>query len=60
MGTGLGAVRRLAADFDAVSEPGSGTIVLARFTTERPPGQRAGPLRRRCHRLPDGGRRAER
>ena len=30
-GTGLGAVRRLASEFDIVSAPGEGTIVLARF-----------------------------
>lgn len=38
MGTGLGAVQRLAADFDGVSEPGLGTIVFAQFTTEGAPG----------------------
>lgn len=31
MGTGLGAVQRLADDFDAVSEPGRGTVVSAGF-----------------------------
>lgn len=31
LGTGLGAVRRLATSFEAVSEPGRGTAVLARF-----------------------------
>ena len=30
-GTGLGAVRRLADDFDIYSEPGDGTVVMARF-----------------------------
>lgn len=30
-GTGLGAVRRLASDFDIYSAPGEGTIVMARF-----------------------------
>jgi anti-sigma regulatory factor (Ser/Thr protein kinase) len=35
MGTGLGAVRRLAAEFDAVSEPGLGTVVFARFAAEQ-------------------------
>ena len=30
-GTGLGAVERLSADFDIHSEPGKGTVVLARF-----------------------------
>lgn len=30
-GTGLGAVQRLASDFDIHSEPGKGTVVLARF-----------------------------
>jgi anti-sigma regulatory factor (Ser/Thr protein kinase) len=32
-GTGLGAVRRLANDFDIFSSPGAGTIVMARFGT---------------------------
>jgi anti-sigma regulatory factor (Ser/Thr protein kinase) len=32
-GTGLGAVRRLATDFDIHSVPGEGTIVMARFGT---------------------------
>ncbi len=31
LGTGLGAVRRIADDFDALSEPGRGTIVSAGF-----------------------------
>ena len=30
-GTGLGAVRRLASEFDIYSEPGEGTVVMARF-----------------------------
>jgi len=30
-GTGLGAVRRLASEFDIHSEPGEGTLVMARF-----------------------------
>jgi anti-sigma regulatory factor (Ser/Thr protein kinase) len=30
-GTGLGAVRRLAREFDIHSEPGAGTVVMARF-----------------------------
>lgn len=30
-GTGLGAVRRLASDFDIHSHPGEGTVVMARF-----------------------------
>src|SRR4051812_5641744 len=30
-GTGLGAVRRLASDFDIYSVPGEGTVVMARF-----------------------------
>lgn len=30
-GTGLGAVRRLASDFDIFSNPGEGTVVMARF-----------------------------
>jgi anti-sigma regulatory factor (Ser/Thr protein kinase) len=41
MGTGLGAVRRLAAEFDAVSEPGLGTIVFARLAAD--PARVAGP-----------------
>jgi anti-sigma regulatory factor (Ser/Thr protein kinase) len=32
-GTGLGAVRRLATEFDIHSEPGDGTIIMARFGT---------------------------
>ncbi len=32
MGTGLGAVQRLASRFDAISEPGRGTVVAAWFT----------------------------
>jgi len=32
-GTGLGAVRRLASEFDIYSVPGEGTIVMARFGT---------------------------
>jgi anti-sigma regulatory factor (Ser/Thr protein kinase) len=39
-GTGLGAVRRLASDFDLHSEPGVGTVVLARV---RPEGHRRPP-----------------
>ena len=39
-GTGLGAVRRLASDFDLHSEPGVGTVVLARV---RPEGLRRTP-----------------
>ncbi len=39
-GAGLGAVRRLADDFDIYSQPGKGTAVLARL---RP--QAAGPVR---------------
>lgn len=30
-GTGLGAIRRLASEFDIYSEPGDGTVVMARF-----------------------------
>ena len=30
-GTGLGAVRRLASEFDIYSAPGEGTVVMARF-----------------------------
>ena len=33
-GTGLGAMRRLAADFDVYSRPGQGTVVYARVVTE--------------------------
>jgi len=36
-GTGLGAVRRLADDFDIFSEPGSGTVVFARMRAGRAP-----------------------
>ena len=36
MGTGLGAVRRAAARFDAVSEPGRGTVVAAVLADEGP------------------------
>ncbi len=32
-GTGLGAVRRLASEFDIWSQPGEGTVVMARFGT---------------------------
>jgi len=35
-GTGLGAVRRLASEFDIHSVPGEGTIVMARFGAVRP------------------------
>jgi anti-sigma regulatory factor (Ser/Thr protein kinase) len=35
-GTGLGAVRRLANEFDIYSEPGEGTIVMARFGATNP------------------------
>ncbi len=35
-GTGLGAVRRLASEFDIHSAPGEGTIVMARFGAVRP------------------------
>ncbi len=35
LGTGLGAVQRLATDFDAVSEPGRGTVVSAGFRPAR-------------------------
>lgn len=34
-GTGLGAVRRLATEFDITSAPGEGTIVMARFGTKQ-------------------------
>lgn len=36
-GTGLGAVRRLSEEFDIFSEPGRGTIVLARLRARRAP-----------------------
>jgi hypothetical protein len=35
-GTGLGAVRRLASEFDIHSEPGEGTVVMARFGAVQP------------------------
>jgi len=35
-GTGLGAVRRLASEFDIYSEPGEGTVVMARFGAVQP------------------------
>lgn len=35
-GTGLGAVRRLASEFDIHSAPGEGTIVMARFGASQP------------------------
>ena len=35
-GTGLGAVRRLATDFDIHSAPGEGTVVMARFGSALP------------------------
>lgn len=38
MGTGLGAARRLATAFEAVSEVGRGTVVLARFGVPAAPG----------------------
>ena len=41
MGTGLGAVQRLAADFDAVSEPDVGTAVSAGFAIRGPAPVRA-------------------
>lgn len=34
-GTGLGAARRLSDDFDVYSQPGRGTVVLARFRSAR-------------------------
>lgn len=34
-GTGLGAVRRMADDFDVYSQPGKGTVVLARLRANR-------------------------
>ena len=37
-GTGLGAVRRAAAEFDLYSQPGKGTVVLARIFAQRPKG----------------------
>ena len=44
MGTGLGAVRRAASRFDAVSEPGRGTVVAA-VLRDPSPHQRHGPVR---------------
>ena len=41
-GTGLGAVRRLASEFDIHSRPGEGTAILARFGT--PPAMRYGAV----------------
>ena len=41
-GTGLGAVRRLASDFDIHSRPGEGTAILARFG--KPPATRYGAV----------------
>ena len=35
-GTGLGAVRRLASEFDIHSQPGEGTVVMARFGAKPP------------------------
>jgi anti-sigma regulatory factor (Ser/Thr protein kinase) len=35
-GTGLGAVRRLSSDFDIYSQPGEGTLVMARFGAPLP------------------------
>jgi anti-sigma regulatory factor (Ser/Thr protein kinase) len=35
-GTGLGAVRRLASEFDIHSQPGEGTVVMARFGASLP------------------------
>jgi hypothetical protein len=40
-GTGLGAVRRLADDFDIYSQPGHGTAVLARLRSDRAAAPRA-------------------
>ncbi len=40
LGTGLGACRRIADDFDLHSAPGRGTIALARIGTTRPGGAR--------------------
>lgn len=42
-GEGLGAVRRMADDFDIYSSPGSGTLILARFYSQRDSG--GGPRR---------------
>jgi len=41
LGIGLGTVRRAAAWFDAVSEPGRGTVVAARLSDPAPPGEGA-------------------
>jgi len=43
-GTGLGAVRRLSDDFDIFSEPGRGTIVLARLRSGRAAQMRRGVM----------------
>lgn len=45
LGQGLGAVRRLADDFDLYSAVGQGTLVLARFRNGPPPGTRPAPAR---------------
>ena len=42
-GTGLGAVRRIAADFDLFSTPGSGTVVMARIAGKRRPSSQPKP-----------------
>jgi anti-sigma regulatory factor (Ser/Thr protein kinase) len=42
-GTGLGAIRRLAAGFEIFSVPGQGTAVLARLWATAPPSAGAGP-----------------
>lgn len=47
MGTGLGAVRRLADEFDIHSVPGEGTVVLARFG--KPPALRHGAINLAMH-----------
>lgn len=40
-GTGLGAIRRLATDFDIFSQPGKGTAILAQCLAEQPVGSAA-------------------
>lgn len=37
-GTGLGAMQRMAHQFDVYTRPGKGTVVMARLWAERPPG----------------------
>jgi anti-sigma regulatory factor (Ser/Thr protein kinase) len=56
-GNGLGAIRRLANDFDMASQPGSGTVVLSRIRNAPGGGERAAmPVAAVC--LPMPGERA--